>query len=99
MAFALRCESSEDDECLAIMRAALHSITNFQFLWTQSQIRSRGASALAQALKVVEDIQEREKIKTVQTFLLFSQPRSTMTSNAYWSDACELAVDMPLETL
>jgi hypothetical protein len=22
-----------------------------------------------------------------------------MTSNAYWSDACELAVDRPLETL
>ena len=26
-------------------------------------------------------------------------PLSPMTSNAYWSDACELAVDRPLETL
>ena len=31
--------------------------------------------------------------------LPLSLPLSPMTSNAYWSEVCELAVDRPLETL
>ncbi len=85
-----------DDESLATLHSNSYAVTDAIANLAETSERARVGD---EGCTGEGENQNGKTLPTWQRYILLPLPLSPMTSNAYWSEVCELAVGRPLETL